>query len=176
MFRSGEKMQSDENETLPTTRDSAKPSCWKTSRCYTDSKFRNRISCLVFLIILLIASILIAISVKKVDENEYAISYAKYSKKLAEAAKSGGLFTGPPGFEFIRFPSLYITEDLDPSICVSRDGLRVAYEVTFQYQMPEPWLLPAILKYRDFEGWARIVAAAGDSAVQFTCSQFEVSK
>lgn len=174
MFRSGEEKFRDANETLPTTRDST-PSCWENSRCYKDKTFRNRISCLVFLIILLLASILIGMSLKKVSSTEYGISYTKYSKKLSDAAKSGGLYAGPPGFTFIKFPSLYITEDLDESICVSRDGLRVVYQVTFQYQMPENWLLPAILKYRDFEGWARIVAAAGDSAVQLTCSQFEVS-
>jgi hypothetical protein len=87
-----------------------------------------------------------------------------------------GLYAGPPGFSFIKFPSLYITEDLDESTCVSKDGLRVRYQVTFQYQMPPNWLLPAILKYRNFENWARIVAAAGDSAVQHTCSLFGVSK
>jgi len=165
------------SDTLPTTRVSAPKcgACWENSSFNKDPKFRNRICCGVICILLLVASILIGMSLKKVSSTEYGVSYTKYSKKLDDAVKSGGLYTGPPGFSFIKFPSLYITEDLDASTCVSKDGLRVDYEVTFQYQMPENWLLPAILKYRDFEGWARIVAAAGDSAVQHTCSLFEVS-
>jgi prohibitin 2 len=165
------------NDTLPTTRIPTPTcgDCWENSRFHKDPKFRNRFCCGTIAILLLVASILIGMSLKKVSSTEYGVSYTKYSKKLADAAKSGGLYTGPPGFSFIKFPSLYITEDLDSSTCVSKDGLRVDYEVTFQYQMPENWLLPAILKYRDFEGWARIVAAAGDSAVQHTCSLFEVS-
>eukprot|EP00562_Extubocellulus_spinifer_P009969 CAMPEP_0178496186 /NCGR_PEP_ID=MMETSP0696-20121128/13973_1 /TAXON_ID=265572 /ORGANISM="Extubocellulus spinifer, Strain CCMP396" /LENGTH=340 /DNA_ID=CAMNT_0020124433 /DNA_START=792 /DNA_END=1814 /DNA_ORIENTATION=+ len=157
---------------LPTTRT---PTCFEDSRCNTDPSFRNRICCGFVLIALLVAAILIPMSLKKVGSTEYGVSYTKYSKKLAEAAKSGGLYSGPPGFSFIKFPSLYITEDLDESTCVSKDGLRVRYLVTFQYQMPQKWLQSAIQKYRNFENWARIVAAAGDSAVQHTCSLFEVS-
>lgn len=65
--------------------------------------------------------------------------------------------------------------NLNDGRCVSRDGLRVAFDVTFQYQMPEIWVLPATLQYRNFEKWAQVVEAAGMSAVQHTCSDFQIS-
>lgn len=139
------------------------------------STSRQQAYCGIFLVLAITASVLIGVSLKRVSTTEYGISYTKYSKQLADAAKSGGLFSGPPGFQFIKFPSLYITAELPTSTCVAKDGLRVKYDVTFQYQMPEKWLLPAILKYKDFEGWAKVVEFAGNSAVQHACSLFNIS-
>ena len=36
---------------------------------------------------------------------------------------------------------------------MSQDGLRVLFSVTFQYQLPVDWVLPVVLKYRDFANW-----------------------
>lgn len=58
---------------------------------------------------------------------------------------------------------------------MSRDGLRVRFDVTFQYQMPAEWVVPATLKYRNFGKWSQVVRAAGNSAVQHTCSEFNIS-
>lgn len=65
--------------------------------------------------------------------------------------------------------------DLNDGRCVSRDGLRVKFDVTFQYQMPSEWVYPATIKYRDFGKWSSVVKAAGNSAVQHSCSEFNVS-
>jgi regulator of protease activity HflC (stomatin/prohibitin superfamily) len=126
------------------------------------------------LIILLIA--LLATSLKKLKSTEYGLQYTAYSKKLDDAAKVGGLHIGPPGYEFIKFPSTQITVDLPSDICVSKDGLRINFSVTFQYQMPAEWLLPAVVKYRNFQTWAQVVEAAGNSAVHHSCSEFTVAQ
>jgi regulator of protease activity HflC (stomatin/prohibitin superfamily) len=126
------------------------------------------------LIILLIA--LLASSLKKLKSTEYGLQYTAYSKKLDDAAKVGGLHIGPPGYEFIKFPSTQITVDLPSDTCVSKDGLRINFSVTFQYQMPAEWLLPAVVKYRNFPTWAQVVEAAGNSAVHHSCSEFTVAQ
>lgn len=136
---------------------------------------RTTCCCVGTTALLITAFTLIGVSLRKLSSTEYGVSYTKYSKKLAEAAKQGGLHAGPPGFKFIKFPSTYITVDLPESTCVSQDGLEVKFKVTFQYQMPEEWLIPAILKYRDFEKWEEVVTAAGNSAVQHSCSLFSIS-
>lgn len=68
-----------------------------------------------------------------------------------------------------------MTVDLPSGVCVSRDGLPIQFSVTFQYQMPKEWMRPAVLKYRNFDKWATVVEAAGTSAVQHACSQFETA-
>jgi len=127
------------------------------------------------LTLFLLVVILLATSLKKVKSTEYGVQYTSYSKKLDDAARTGGLHIGPPGYKFIKFPSTYVTVDLPEDTCVSQDGLRVKFAVTFQYQMPAEWLLPAIQKYRDFERWAEVVEAAGNSAVHHSCSEFQIS-
>jgi len=111
-----------------------------------------------------------------VETTEFGLQYDIHAKELDDAAKSGGLFLGPPGYEFVKFPSTFITVDLDERICVSNDGLLVAFSVTFQYQMTENNLVQAIEKYRDFHKWADIVEEAGLSAIHHSCSEFQVTE
>jgi len=128
------------------------------------------------LVVLLVIIGVIAASLKKVSSTEIGVQYNIHKKQLEDATKSGGLFFGPPGYQFIKFPSTFITVDLDDRICVSNDGLLVKFSVTFQYQMTAANVLPAIIKYRDYHKWASIVEQAGLSAVHHSCSEFLVSE
>lgn len=138
---------------------------------------RRKIRCWILFIVLLLVSIgLIIASLKKVPSTEMGVQYNVHKKQLDDASKSGGLFAGPPGFRFIKFPSTYITVDLLDRTCVSNDGLLVKFSVKFQYQMTAANVLPAILKYRDFDKWADTVEQAGLSAVHHSCSEFSVTE
>lgn len=131
-------------------------------------------TCGGILIAAIISIALLSVSIKKLSSVEYGVEYDKWAKKLDDAAKSGGLHVGPVGFRFIKFPSTQISAEVYDT-CVSRDGLRVGFQVQFQYQMPEEWITDAVLKYRNFENWASVVEVAGNSAVQHTCSDFNVT-
>lgn len=106
------------------------------------------------------------------SRSEYGLAYDWHSKTLADEALSGGLHAGPPGFIFIKFPSTQISADINDATCVSKDGLRVKFGVSFQYQLPREWVKPVVVKYRDMDKWASIVRAAGMSAVQHSCSKY----
>lgn len=41
--------------------------------------------------------------------------------------------------------------------------------------MPAEWVVPATLKYRNYEKWSQVVRAAGNSAVQHACAEFNIS-
>jgi len=123
---------------------------------------------------LLVSIILISVSLHKIGSTEYGVEYDVWSKKLDDAAKTGGLHNGPPGFKFIRFPSTQISEDLEDT-CVSRDGLRVQFQISYQFLMLEEWILNVIVKYRDFGRWSKIVETAAYSAVQHSCSEFNIT-
>jgi len=142
-----------------------------------EEKRARFIACCVFAFVVVCVAIgLIAASLKKVESTEIGLQYDIHAKELDDAAKSGGLFLGPPGYEFVKFPSTFITVDLNDRICVSYDGLLVTFSVTFQYQMTEFNLVPAIEKYRDFHKWADIVEEAGLSAIHHACSEFQVTE
>ncbi len=57
----------------------------------------------------LLVIILISVSLRKLASNELGISYDNIAKKLGNAVQYEGLHTGPPGFSFIIFPSVYET-------------------------------------------------------------------
>lgn len=122
----------------------------------------------------LLLVILLPLSLKRLDSTEYGLQYNVRKKDLNQEVFNGGLHGGPPGYRFVKFPSTFISQDLDGT-CVSQDGLRVEYQVTFQYLMPQEWISPAVRKYRDYDGWVRVVVSAATSAVQHTCSEFVIS-
>ena len=125
-------------------------------------------------ILLLTIITLFGVSVKKLGDTQYGLEYDVHKKRLDDAAKTGGLHLGPPGYKFIKFPSTYETVVIDDT-CVSRDGLRVKVSVGFQYQMPYEWLVPAVNKYRNYGKWSQVVVAAGKSAVHHSCSYFNIT-
>ena len=152
---------------------------WKnqTRREYSPEELRNRRIGwgIVALCVMITGIVLLAVSLRKVPETEYGIEYNIHKKELENATKSGGLFVGPPGYRFVKFPSTYITVDLNDRSCVSRDGLIVKFSVTFQYQMTSENMLPAVVKYRDYIKWAEVVEQAGISAIHHSCSEFQIS-
>jgi hypothetical protein len=93
---------------------------------------------------------LLAVSLKKLSSVEYGLEYDRLAKELDDAAKTGGLHVGPPGFEFVKFPSTQISQSLQDT-CVSQDGLRVEFTVSFQYSLPAANIVDAVLKYRNYE-------------------------
>jgi len=123
---------------------------------------------------LIVAIVLIAVSLKKLKSTELGVEYDIWAKQLDDAATMGGLHNGPPGFRFIKFPSTQITAEVQDT-CVSRDGLRVKFRVSYQYLMPEVWIVAAVRKYRDFAKWGTIVEAAGNSAIQNSCTAFNIT-
>lgn len=144
----------------------------------TDEQRKKRKICYgvgAFVILSVVIGLVVS-SLSKVENTEYGLQYDIHAKELDDAAKSGGLFLGPPGHRFVKFPSTFITVDLDERICVSYDGLLVNFSVTFQYKMTDYNLLPAIEKYRDYGKWADTVEEAGLSAIHHSCSEFQVTE
>jgi len=137
-------------------------------------KLKRRVGIFAFICALIVAIILLAVSLKKLTSTEIGVEYDKWAKQLDDASKMGGLHTGPPGFRFIKFPSTQITAEISDT-CVSKDGIRVLFQVSYQYLMPEQWIVDAIHKYRDYSKWSTIVEAAGNSAIQHSCSAFNVT-
>mmetsp|Transcript_3697 Transcript_3697/g.5574 ORF Transcript_3697/g.5574 Transcript_3697/m.5574 type:complete len:311 (+) Transcript_3697:102-1034(+) len=123
---------------------------------------------------LIIAIVLIAVSLKKLSPTEYGVEYDRWTKTLDEAAKAGGLHLGPVGYRFVKFPSTQITSNFADT-CVSRDGLRVGYQVTFQYSLEVKHMTEVVEKYRDFQTWGTVAESAATSAVQHTCSEYNVT-
>lgn len=123
----------------------------------------------------IIAIVLISLSLKKVEETEYGLLYTRWTKELDDEAVSGGLFSGAPGFRFIKFPSTFVSVEYNGRDCVSRDGLIVQFSLSFQYQLVAENMFTVVEKYRDFDSWDNIVGLVGVSAIHHTCSEFKIT-
>ena len=54
----------------------------------------------IFFLLAFIAGLGVLIaSLRKVEETKYGVQYNIHKKQLDDAAKSGGLFIGPPGYK-----------------------------------------------------------------------------
>jgi len=150
---------------------------WRNRNMSSNAVRRRKrlLAAFVFVCVAVIIGVLFA-SLKKVPSTEMGLQYNVHKKQLEDATKSGGLFIGPPGYKFIKFPSTFITVDVNDQTCVSNDGLLVTFSVMFQYQMTASNVYPAIIKYRNFEKWASIVEQAGLSSIHHSCAEFEVTE
>lgn len=68
----------------------------------------------VIIFVALTLGLLIA-SFQKLESTQYGLQYHPRRKELDEAAKTGGLHVGSPGFKFVQFPSTYIVSTFGAS-------------------------------------------------------------
>ena len=134
-------------------------------------KYATLVSALVSIIV---AVFLICFSLKKVSSTQYGVEYSVWSKKLESMPKTAGLHLGPVGYRFIKFPSTQINADFSDS-CVSNDGIRVTVEASYQFRLDTEKIMEVILNYRDFNRWSEVVNIAGSSAIQHSCSAFNIT-
>jgi hypothetical protein len=105
------------------------------------------------LMCILVGFCVLLASLKKVPSTEMGVRYDTHKKQLDDASASGGLFIGPPGFRFIKFPSTFITVEVTDQTCVSNDGLLVIFSVTYQvrrYHFKPHDQLSLILRWRSY--------------------------
>jgi len=124
--------------------------------------------------------VLIATSLHRLESDEYGIKYNTLTKSLSENLSEEGLHSGPPGFRFIKFKSTYSTIEipydmgLEEYNCVSKDGLLVKIELSFQYLPDKTKLTQIVQEYRDSERYRAAIIPAGVSAVNHGCGQFNI--
>lgn len=64
-----------------------------------------------------------------------ALMYNTISRTLYNDVKQEGLHSGPPGFKFIIFPSVFRTISFDDLSCLNKDGVVVELNIAFQYRV-----------------------------------------
>ncbi|KAL5006061.1 hypothetical protein ScPMuIL_017219 [Solemya velum] len=133
------------------------------------------VGALVFAALALIIG-LVASSLKKLATDEVGIAYDTIQKDLGTTVEKEGLHTGPPGFEFIKFPSVFRTLDFNKLMCLNKDGVTITLDVTYQYKARPTKLRQIIMDFRDFEGYKKVLRYSGQSALHESCSYFNTSQ
>mmetsp|Transcript_8790 Transcript_8790/g.10201 ORF Transcript_8790/g.10201 Transcript_8790/m.10201 type:complete len:568 (+) Transcript_8790:39-1742(+) len=126
------------------------------------------------IVILITAISLLAASLRQIKSIQYGVEYDTWAKTLDDGVQQAGLFLGPIGYRFIRFPSIQIQNTVEDT-CVSRDGLRIEFSASYQYKLKKDMILDAILSFRDYETWKDFTDTAANSGIQTACSDWGVT-
>ncbi|KAK3082892.1 hypothetical protein FSP39_008218 [Pinctada imbricata] len=119
---------------------------------------------------------LVASSLKKLASDEIGIKYDTIQKDLSSNTEREGLHSGPPGFEFIIFPSVYKSMEFDSLKCLNKDGVKIILDVTYQYKVRSANLREVIMDFRDYDGYKKVLKYAGEAALHESCSHFNTSQ
>lgn len=132
---------------------------------------------------LLGALIILGSSFKRIESREYGVAYDTVRRVVSDEVMSDGLHPGPPFFEFVKWPSTFVTvnmpEDLSEegdSTCVSQDGLVVETKVSFQYIVDKMLIPETMRQFRDFQLFNEMIKDAGVSAVHHGCGDFRINE
>lgn len=120
--------------------------------------------------------ILISVSLKKLASNELGIAYDNIAKKLGTEVQYEGLHSGPPGFSFIIFPSVYETMEFRDITCLNKDGVIIDLEVSYQFKANGKYLRTLVEQFKDFNGYKKILQASGKSAIHDSCANFSTTE
>ncbi|KAK7113613.1 prohibitin-2-like [Littorina saxatilis] len=126
------------------------------------------------LVIMTIA--LLATSLKKLASDEVGIQYDTIQKELGEEVFTEGLHTGPPGYEFLIFPSVYTTLSYSRLSCLNSDGVPIRISVSFQFKAMLKEMKAIILDFKDFDGYKDVLRYSGEAVIHEACSKFNTSQ
>lgn len=119
---------------------------------------------------------LIATSLRRVQSFEIGLKYDVISRSLYKSPVTEGLHTGPPGFKFIIFPSVYRTLEFDDLRCLNQDGVTITLDISYQYQAMQSKLYDIAMQFKDIKGYEVVLKNAGQAAVYESCSNFRTNQ
>lgn len=119
---------------------------------------------------------MVGTSLRKLSTEEVGIAYNIHEKKLATEVRREGLHSGPPGYHFIIFPSVFQSIGYDDVQCLNKEGLEIELDVQLQYRARPVQLREIILQFKDKDSYVTILTTIGESAIHDACSAFNTSQ
>lgn len=120
--------------------------------------------------------ILIIVSIKTLQSDQMAVMYNTVLRDLYNDIRQEGLHTGPPGYRFIIFPSVFRTISYPNLQCLNKDGVIITLDIAFQYQVKPDSLRDTVLQFRDHDNFKLVLEYAGESAIHEACSQYNTTE
>eukprot|EP01006_Ploeotia_vitrea_P027850 TRINITY_DN60629_c0_g1_i1.p1 TRINITY_DN60629_c0_g1~~TRINITY_DN60629_c0_g1_i1.p1 ORF type:complete len:379 (-),score=38.49 TRINITY_DN60629_c0_g1_i1:117-1253(-) len=107
-------------------------------RSKTKKRFGGSCCCVTCVAMVTVGIILIAISFRRVEHDELAVTYGKWTKKIGDEVLSEGRHLLYPGVELIRFTRTVVNiEHVNGTglFCLTSDGVEVLLDVIVQLQI-----------------------------------------
>ncbi|KAK6166455.1 hypothetical protein SNE40_023142 [Patella caerulea] len=131
----------------------------------------------ILLVVIAVISIsLIVTSLKKLSSDEVGLQYNTIQKTLDDEPKLEGLYTGPPGYEFIIFPNTFTTMGFYDLACLNSDGVDIRLNVQYQYKAHSTYMKKLILEFKTFKIFKEVLSNIGEAALHEACSHFNTTQ
>ena len=88
--------------------------------------------------------------------------YNTVLRDLYTEVRQEGLHTGPPGFRFLIFPSVFRTIHYESLQCLNKDGVIIVLNIAFQYLVQSSSLRDTVLQFRNHENFETVLESAGN--------------
>lgn len=141
---------------------------------FSDRRTKYTISGIVTVAVIITIA-LIAASLRKISSTQFGVEYDIWKKELEAKSTPPGLYFGPIGYRFVKFSTRQILPASVLDTCLSRDGLRIDFEVSYQYKIEQEHVVEVVEKYRNSKNWQTVVEFSARSAIQHTCSEYNVT-
>jgi regulator of protease activity HflC (stomatin/prohibitin superfamily) len=146
--------------------------CYRFCGCTLD---RKSFGCWSFWILLVIGVILmivlLAVSIKDIDHDEFGIAYNQVTRTLGDEVLSEGRHTLTPGDKIFTFDNKIVTrtEDIE---CISKDGLIITFSVATQYRIIRDDARDILFEFKDQDGLFNFVDYPIRDTVKDSCATF----
>lgn len=100
---------------------------------------------------------IIFISFHTIFSPTVGIAYDTYQKTLSSSTQKAGLHNGPPGFKFIKFPSVFKSLEFDNDICLNKEGVEIVLQIEFQYRARPQKLKEIIMKFKNHTNYIKML-------------------
>lgn len=124
---------------------------------------------------LIIAITLLALGLKKVDQNEVALSYCKVSRTLSDTLEDG-LHSVCVDNQFFTYTRTFIDNSMPSLTCISYDGLIMDLTLTTQYRLDIEDLQDILFEFGSQEDLDEYIDVIIQDTVRDVCSQFTGSE
>ena len=85
------------------------------------------------------------------------VAYDTYQKKLSSTTQKAGLHNGPPGFKFIKFPSVFKSLEFDDDVCLNKEGVEIVLNIEFQYRARPQKLKEIVMEFGNHTNYIEIL-------------------
>ena len=119
---------------------------------------------------------MIGVSLQRLSTQELGLVYDVHQQVLYEETKGEGLHSGPPGFEFIKFPAVFRSQAYDNLLCLNKDGVEITISVDFQYRPNREHILPLASQFRNETVYYEIIQQQGETVVYRVCGRFDTEQ
>ncbi len=114
---------------------------------------------------------------QKVAQDEYAVTYNKYTQTFGDKIYDQGSYTVKVGDDFIKFKRTLQNLIVGDIFCMSRDKIILELEVAIQYELNAHSIVPFILKqFSNYDAYIYFLQKIAKSTISNVCANFDAEQ